>query len=189
MVQGQGRAPSTSDPDHARYPGHPRRGDPPQRRGAADPNQALRCRRRRRPGRGRDAGGGPGARRRALVPPRHRGPARTHGQRARRWPTSCATATQPPRSRPRSEDTTAQPAHFALPALKSWASSTTRCERSAADDVWPPCRLPARPGPAWRRACGRSSGILKARKLVFVNPMFRIHVPAPDQQMPTRPTW
>jgi hypothetical protein len=93
----------------------------------------------------------------------------------------------PPRSKPRSEDTLRSQLYFALPALKRWASRHDSLREISRDDV-----LAALPPSGAPRACMAQAlrsifRALKARKLVFGNPMFRIHVPAPEQQIPVVP--
>jgi hypothetical protein len=93
----------------------------------------------------------------------------------------------PPRSKPRSEDTLRSQLYFALPALNSWASSHDSLREISRGDV-----LAALPPSGAPRACMAQAlrsifRALKARRIVFGNPMFRIHVPAPEQQIPTVP--
>jgi hypothetical protein len=92
----------------------------------------------------------------------------------------------PPRSKPRSEDTLRSQLYFAPPALKRWASLHDSLREISRNDV-----LAALPPSGAPRACMALRSIfraLKARKMVFGNPMFRIHVPAPEQQIRPCPT-
>ena len=135
------------DPDHARHPGHPGRADPPQRRRAAVPDQALGRRGRRRAGRGRDARGGPRAGRGALVPRGDRGPARADAARTGRLVRHHAQRLGHPAAVQASlGHHRRQPAALgaARPAPVG-RSSTSRCARSAATTCSPSCRRPAQP--------------------------------------------
>ena len=93
----------------------------------------------------------------------------------------------PPRSKPKSEDTLRSQLYFALPALNSWATTHDSLREISRTDV-----LAALPPSGAPRACMAQAlrsifRALKARRIVFGNPMFRIHVPAPAQQIPTVP--
>jgi len=93
----------------------------------------------------------------------------------------------PPRSKPRSEDTLRSQLYFALPALKRWSSLHDSLREISRNDV-----LAALPPSGAPRACMAQAlrsifRALNARKMVFGNPMFRIHVPAPEQQIPAVP--
>ena len=90
----------------------------------------------------------------------------------------------PPRSRPRSDTTADSQLRWALPALRQWAVQHESLREIGRDDVLavlPPSGMP--------RACMRQGlrsifGILKGRKLVFVNPAARISAPQPARQAP-----
>lgn len=93
-------------------------------------------------------------------------------------------STTPPRSRPRSDDTIRAQLAFALPVLQAWAATHDSLREITRADV-----LTALPPSGPRRATtlqGLRSifRILRARKLVFTNPTFRIHVPAPAMAVP-----
>jgi hypothetical protein len=93
----------------------------------------------------------------------------------------------PPRLKPRSELTLRSQLYFALPALRHWATSHDSLREINRDDV-----LAVLPPSGPPRAC-MAQGLrsifraLKARKIIFGNPMFRIHVPAAQQQIPVEP--
>ena len=187
LGQGQDRSDPARHPDHARHPGHPRRADPPQRRRAADPDQALGRRGRRGARRGRDAGGRPRDRRRALV--QRRGPPTCPSRCATSWASGSTIMRNGSVIAPR--PAAAHRRHHPRPARLRPArpASVGRHARLAARDQ--PRRRARRPAAVRRaralhtcRACGRSSGSCKGRKLVFINPTFRIHVPAQAMAVP-----
>ena len=93
----------------------------------------------------------------------------------------------PPRSKPRSDKTLRSQLAFALPALTRWAGRHDSLKEIARADVL--AALP--PSGAARNAMAQALRsifrALKARKLVFANPMSRIHVPAPTHPIPTVP--
>ena len=102
--------------------------------------------------------------------------------------TSCATGRPPRRAvRPRTDDDHPRPAAWALPALRRWAGEGHDSLREISRDdvlaVLPPPGSPGRPLVQGLRSIFR---ILKARKLVFVNPAIRIQRPAPGQAGPGR---
>jgi integrase len=89
-----------------------------------------------------------------------------------------------PRSKPRSDDTIRAQLAFALPTLRSWAAGRDSLREISRADV-----LAVLPRSGQRRATtvqGLRSifRILRARKLVFTNPTFRIHVPAQAMTVP-----
>ena len=90
----------------------------------------------------------------------------------------------PPRSRPRSDTTADSQLRWALPALRQWAVQHQSLREIGRDDV-----LAVLPPSGAPRACMRQGlrsifGILKGRKLVFVNPAARISAPQPARQAP-----
>jgi hypothetical protein len=93
----------------------------------------------------------------------------------------------PPRSKPRSEDTLRSQLYFALPALTRWASRHDSLREISRADVLAALPPSGAPRASMAQALRSIFRALKARKLVFGNPMFRIHVPAPEQQIPTVP--
>ncbi|MGW5518882.1 hypothetical protein [Nocardia africana] len=93
-------------------------------------------------------------------------------------------STTPPRFRPRAETTIKSQLAFALPTLHAWATEHESLREIARDDV-----LAALPADARARASvlqGLRSifRILKARKLVFVNPTARVSVAKPHPTVP-----
>jgi len=97
-------------------------------------------------------------------------------------------STTPPRSKPRADETIRAQLGFALPTLRAWAATVTRCARSAGPMCSPPCRPPA---DTRHHGSGPASifRILRVRKLVFTNPTFRIHVPPRPWPSRRRSTW
>jgi hypothetical protein len=90
----------------------------------------------------------------------------------------------PPRSRPRSDDTIRAQLAFALPVLISWAATRDSLREISRADVLaalPPSGQPRATTVQGLRSIFR---ILRARKLVFANPTFRIHVPAQAMTVP-----
>jgi hypothetical protein len=90
----------------------------------------------------------------------------------------------PPRLRPRSDHTVRSQLAFALPALNSWAATRASLREISRDDVLavlPPSGQPRATTVQGLRSIFRA---LKGRKLVFSDPTFRIHVPAPRFQIP-----
>ena len=92
--------------------------------------------------------------------------------------------TSAPRLRPRSDQTVRSQLTFALPALKTWATahaSLREISRSDVLAVLPPSGPPRATTVQGLRSIFRA---LKAAKLVFSDPTFRIHVPAAQFQIP-----
>lgn len=90
----------------------------------------------------------------------------------------------PPRIKPRADATIKILFGFALPALRAWAGTHTSLREIGRDDV-----LAALPATGTRRSTilqGLRSifRVLKARKLVFVNPTVRLSAPAPERAAP-----
>ena len=93
-------------------------------------------------------------------------------------------STTPPRSKPRSDDTIRAQLAFALPVLQSWAATRDSLREISRADVLaalPPSGQPRATTVQGLRSIFR---ILRARKLVFTNPTFRIHVPAQAMAVP-----
>jgi hypothetical protein len=93
-------------------------------------------------------------------------------------------STQPPRRLPRNDTTTNTHLRWALPTLKRWAGAHQSLREIGRDDVL--AALPTDPMGRYTTAQGLRSifSILKARKLVFINPTVRIHAPQPDSPGP-----
>jgi hypothetical protein len=92
--------------------------------------------------------------------------------------------TSPPRLKPRSDQTVRSQLAFALPALKTWATahdSLREISRSDVLAVLPPSGPPRATTVQGLRSIFRA---LKAARLVFSDPTFRIHVPAAQFQIP-----
>jgi hypothetical protein len=89
-----------------------------------------------------------------------------------------------PRRRPRNETTINTQLRWALPVLRYWAADHQSLREIGRDDVI--AVLPANPLGRYTTAQGLRSifGILKGRKLVFVNPTARLHVPQPESPGP-----
>lgn len=95
----------------------------------------------------------------------------------------CGSST-PPRIRPRADATIKIQLGFALPTLRSWARTHASLREIGRDDV-----LAALPPSGTSRSTilqGLRSifRVLRARKLVFVNPTARIGAPTPDRPAP-----
>jgi hypothetical protein len=93
----------------------------------------------------------------------------------------------PPRSKPRSDETLRSQLCFAMPALKRWATKHDSVREVGRNDVLAVLPPSGAPRACMAQALRSIFRALKARKIVFGNPMFRIHVPAPEQQIPTVP--
>jgi hypothetical protein len=92
--------------------------------------------------------------------------------------------TAPPRFKPRSDQTVRSQLSFALPALKTWAAahdSLREISRSDVLAVLPPSGPPRATTVQGLRSIFRA---LKAARIVFSDPTFRIHVPAAQFQIP-----
>ena len=90
----------------------------------------------------------------------------------------------PPRLKPRSDQTVRSQLAFALPALKTWATahdSLREISRSDVLAVLPPSGPPRATTVQGLRSIFRA---LKAARLVFSDPTFRIHVPAAPFRIP-----
>ena len=93
-------------------------------------------------------------------------------------------STTPPRFKPRADETVRAQLAFALPVLSSWAVTRDSLREITRADVLaglPPSGLPRATTVQGLRSIFR---ILRARKLVFTDPTFRIHVPAPAMNAP-----
>jgi len=93
-------------------------------------------------------------------------------------------STIPPRMRPRADATISSQLRYALPALRHWATTRASLREIGRDDilaVLPPTGSPRSSTLQGLRSIFR---VLKARKLVFVNPTARISVPTPDKSPP-----
>jgi integrase len=93
----------------------------------------------------------------------------------------------PPRSKPRADNTLRSQLAFALPALTRWAADHDSLKEISRADVLAVLPASGAARNAMAQALRSIFRALRARKLVFGNPMFRIHVPAPQQQIPTLP--
>ena len=94
-------------------------------------------------------------------------------------------STTPPRSKPRADETIRAQLAFALPTSCSpGPPPATRCARSPEPTCSPPCRHPGQPRATTVQGLRSIFRILRARKLVFTNPTFRIHVPAQAMTVP-----
>ena len=151
----------------------------------ADPDQALGRRRGRRPGGGGNAGGRPGA---AIVRwftkvtadlpiPCGRELAEWASHASRQPHTTTLEA-------PIGRDPSSQ-LYFALPALKRWAACHDSLREISRNDVLAVLPPSGRPVAAWPRALRSIFRALKARKIIFGNPMFRIHVLPPSSRSPS----
>ena len=92
--------------------------------------------------------------------------------------------TSPPRLKPRSDQTVRNQLAFALPALTTWAAAHASLREISRGDVLavlPPSGAPRATTVQGLRSIFR---VLKASKLVFSDPTFRIHVPAAQFQSP-----
>ncbi|HEV2374070.1 MAG TPA: hypothetical protein VGS19_18175 [Streptosporangiaceae bacterium] len=92
--------------------------------------------------------------------------------------------TTPPRRKPRSDQTIRNHLGFALPALKTWAAihaSLREISRAEVLAVLPPSGAPRATTVQGLRSIFRA---LKAAKIVFSDPTFRIHVPAAQFKIP-----
>jgi len=90
----------------------------------------------------------------------------------------------PPRFRPRSEATVKSQLDFALPTIRVWAATHPSLREISRDDVraaLPPSGAPRSTTLQGLRSIFR---VLRARKLVFVNPTVRISVPNPARTAP-----
>jgi len=90
----------------------------------------------------------------------------------------------PPRLRPRSDQTVRAQLASALPALKTWAATRASLREISRGDVLaalPPSGAPRATAVQGLRSIFRA---LRARKLVFSDPTFRIRVPAAQFQIP-----
>lgn len=93
----------------------------------------------------------------------------------------------PPRSKPRPENALRSQLYFALPALKRWATSHDSLREISRADVLAALAPSGAPRACMAQALRSIFRALNARKIVFGNPLFRIHVPAPQQQIPVVP--
>jgi hypothetical protein len=95
-----------------------------------------------------------------------------------------AGSTNAPRMHPRSDTVVGNHLRWALPALRQWARTHQSLREIGRDDVLAVLPTDARkrsPALTGLRSIFR---VLKARKLVFVNPTARLSVPKPEQQAP-----
>jgi hypothetical protein len=93
-------------------------------------------------------------------------------------------STAPPRSRPRADDTIRAQLAFALPALRSWAATRDSLREITRADVLAVLPPSGRPRATTVQGLRSIFRILRARKLVFANPTFRIRVPAQAMTVP-----
>jgi site-specific recombinase XerC len=89
-----------------------------------------------------------------------------------------------PRSRPRSDHTVSSQLRFAMPALRSWAKTHTSLRAIAREDVY--AALPPSGSGRQTMLQGLRSifRVLKARRLVFVNPTTHLSVPHANRPAP-----
>ena len=131
------------------------------------------------------ARGRPPATRGALVRCRGRWPARPMRHELGTWLEIMRNGrTVPPRLKPRSDQTVRSQLAFALPALKTWATAHDSLREISRGDVLavlPPSGPPRATTVQGLRSIFRA---LKASRLVFSDPTFRIHVPAAQSQVP-----
>ncbi|WP_244235770.1 MULTISPECIES: hypothetical protein [Micromonospora] len=95
-------------------------------------------------------------------------------------------STSPPRRKPRADSTISTHLRWALPTLQQWATTHDSLREIGIDDVT--TALPADPLARYTTLQGLRSifRILKARKLVFVNPTARVRAPQPTPPAPAR---
>lgn len=89
-----------------------------------------------------------------------------------------------PRSRPRSDQTVTSQLRFAMPALRTWAREHASLREISREDVYavlPPSGSERATTLQGLRAIFR---VLKARRLVFVNPTTHLSVPRPNAPVP-----
>lgn len=94
-------------------------------------------------------------------------------------------STTPPRFRPREDKTVSSQLRAAMPALQQWAKTHVSLREIAREDVY--AVLPPAGGARASMLQGLRSifRVLKARRLVFVNPTARMSVPKPDAPVPS----
>jgi integrase len=85
-----------------------------------------------------------------------------------------------PRSRPRSDRTIASQLHFAMPALRVWAQVYTSLREVSRQDVYAVLPPAGQPRASMLQGLRSIFGVLKARRLVFVNPTRAMSVPKPE---------
>ena len=90
-----------------------------------------------------------------------------------------------PRSRPRSDRTIASQLHFAMPALRTWARVHASLREIARQDVYAVLPAGGRPRASMLQGLRSIFGVLKARRLVFVNPTRSMSVPKPEFPAPS----
>lgn len=92
----------------------------------------------------------------------------------------------PPRSRPRTDRTAASQLRFAMPALRTWAREHVSLREISRDDVY--AVLASSGGARATMLQGLRSifRVLKARRLVFINPTTHLSVPKPNAPAPPR---
>jgi hypothetical protein len=89
-----------------------------------------------------------------------------------------------PRMRPRAEATIGSQLRFVLPALRQWASAHTSLREIGRDDVLAVLPPSGRPRSCMLQGLRSIFRVLKARKLVFVNPTARISAPTTERPVP-----
>ncbi|PPJ25598.1 hypothetical protein C5F51_22480 [Nocardia nova] len=90
----------------------------------------------------------------------------------------------PPRFRPRAETTIKSQLAFALPTLRAWATTHESLREIGRDDVLAALPADARARSSVLQGLRSIFRILKARKLVFVNPTARVSVAKPHPTAP-----
>ncbi|MEU7628653.1 hypothetical protein AB0C34_01520 [Nocardia sp. NPDC049220] len=90
----------------------------------------------------------------------------------------------PPRFRPRAESTVKSQLGFALPTLRTWATIHESLREIGRDDVLAALPADARARSSVLQGLRSIFRILKARKLVFVNPTAHVSVAAPHPSAP-----
>ncbi|MFE9785206.1 hypothetical protein ACFYO7_07490 [Nocardia salmonicida] len=93
-------------------------------------------------------------------------------------------SSNPPRFRPRVEGTVKSQLRFALPTLRIWATVHDSLREIGRDDVLAALPADARTRTSVLQGLRSIFRILKARKLVFVNPTARVSVVAPHPSAP-----
>ena len=90
-----------------------------------------------------------------------------------------------PRSRPRSDRTTASQLRFAMPALRAWAQVHASLREISRQDVYDVLPTAGRPRASMLQGLRSIFGVLKVRRLVFVNPTRGMSVPKPEPPAPS----
>jgi integrase len=89
-----------------------------------------------------------------------------------------------PRSRPRADRTVASQLHFAMPALRQWARAHPSLREIARADVLAVLPPSGRPRASMLQGLRSIFRVLKARRLIFLNPTAHVSVPKPPAPVP-----